>query len=308
MLLEHSHRSAGKSHIKKWIKANHQYQLRLFFQYYYFFLENKIQLEIMTKQKSENSASHTGTSSKVPKLKRTLAGQPINERSKAPPPPRTDRSLKKPTPAGNKKTLGYTKSETMALPSDVANEKTVPLMIDDTSSVLRWGTDNTIELELDEEQQSGGKSETSAEANQARELIETCQAELALNPDDLRASRLYYEIARAYDTVLGKSSKALEFYNQCLKTTPDHLPAIRGARRIYTTQKQFGQTLELFDAEIRVVSDPKRKAALYHAKGRVLEDQLAKPDQARSCYNAATELDEANYAVVDALAQLERDS
>jgi hypothetical protein len=45
---------------------------------------------------------------------------------------------------------------------------------------------------------------------------------------------------------------------------------LRASRRVLIARKSYQQALPLFDSEARITSDPRRKAALYLAKGRLL--------------------------------------
>src|SRR5439155_9491924 len=47
---------------------------------------------------------------------------------------------------------------------------------------------------------------------ESRAVIATCETELATGPDPLRAARLHYEIARAYETASGWLEDAAKHY------------------------------------------------------------------------------------------------
>ncbi len=68
-------------------------------------------------------------------------------------------------------------------------------------------------------------------------------------------------------------------------------------------QRNFPKVLELYDAEARITSDPTQKATLLYEKGRVLERELKKKDDARRAYRSALELDRTNPAILRALAE-----
>jgi cellulose synthase operon protein C len=137
----------------------------------------------------------------------------------------------------------------------------------------------------------------------ARELIRACEQELTANPDALRAGRLHYEIARLYESALGDARKAGAHYQEALRRLPEHVPTLRGTRRTFIVRKNLRAALPLFDAEARLVADPRRKAALHLAKGRLLEDLMGRKDEAREAYATAYELDRTNTACLKALEQ-----
>jgi tetratricopeptide (TPR) repeat protein len=96
----------------------------------------------------------------------------------------------------------------------------------------------------------------------AQTQIGTWEAELATQPDLFRAARLNYEIARLYEYPLGDLNQAATYYLRAHGLLPEYLPILRGARRVLLAQRNFQRALPLFDAEIRLTADPRRKAAL----------------------------------------------
>jgi tetratricopeptide (TPR) repeat protein len=99
--------------------------------------------------------------------------------------------------------------------------------------------------------------------------------ELATQPDLFRAARLNYEIARLLEYPLGDLTQSATYYLRAHGLLPEYLPILRGARRVLLAQRNFPRALPLFDAEIRLTSDPRRKAALMYAKGSLLADTRA---------------------------------
>lgn len=137
----------------------------------------------------------------------------------------------------------------------------------------------------------------------ARTSIEACEAELAGATGTRRAARLHFEAARLYEFPLDDLRRAAAHYDQALLKAPEHLPTLRGARRVSVARKSYGKALPLFDAEARLTPNAKQKAALFLAKGRLLEDTLGKRDEARAAYATALELDRANASILRALEQ-----
>jgi len=131
--------------------------------------------------------------------------------------------------------------------------------------------------------------------------LKKLDADLARERDPLRVGRLHYEIARLYEAPLGDLVNAADHYQKAYATCPDHLPTLRGARRVFCAKKSFQAALPLFDAEARYLSEPTLKAQLFYEKGRILEDHLAQRREAREAYAAAAELDGQNAAYLKAL-------
>lgn len=137
----------------------------------------------------------------------------------------------------------------------------------------------------------------------AEQLVAQCQSELDADPSDERAARLHYEAARLLEVPLQRFSEAAAHYRQALALNAEHLPSIRGARRTLINAGQHRSALALFDAEIRITSDARAKAALHFRRGRLLEDVLDAPDEAREAYATAHELDKTSPTYLKALEQ-----
>lgn len=139
----------------------------------------------------------------------------------------------------------------------------------------------------------------------AQGQIAAWEIELATQPDLFRAARLNYEIARLLEYPLGDLGQAATYYLRAHGLLPEYLPILRGARRVLLAQRNFQRALPLFDAEIRLTADPRRKAGLMYAKGSLLADVLKNEAEARAAYAAARELDPGNVSVLKALEQID---
>lgn len=137
----------------------------------------------------------------------------------------------------------------------------------------------------------------------AKALIAECEAALKGVQDPAELTRLHFEIARLQEAPLGDLRRAATHYQTALKSSPEHLPVLRGARRVLIGQRNFPKVLELYDAEARITSDPTQKATLLYEKGRLLEKELNKKDDARRAYRSALELDRSNPAILRALTE-----
>ncbi|MBK7823929.1 tetratricopeptide repeat protein [Nannocystis sp.] len=135
--------------------------------------------------------------------------------------------------------------------------------------------------------------------------VQAWEAELATQPDLFRAARLNYEIARLLEYPLGDLGQASTYFLRAHGLLPEYLPILRGARRVLLAQRNFQRALPLFDAEIRLTADPRRKAALMYAKGSLLADTMRNESEARAAYAAARELDPGNVSILKALEQID---
>ncbi|MBX3251378.1 MAG: hypothetical protein KF901_29645 [Myxococcales bacterium] len=121
--------------------------------------------------------------------------------------------------------------------------------------------------------------------------------------DTKRRARLAFEIGSLYENTVGDLKKASASYQVALEASPEHLPSLRGLRRVSIARKSWQAALPLFDREIRLVADASRKATLLLMKGRLLEEAFDKRADARQAYEAAFELDRGHHGVLRALAE-----
>lgn len=133
--------------------------------------------------------------------------------------------------------------------------------------------------------------------------VDAWERELLELTDPLRRARLHFEIARHHELGAADFRKASQHYLEALAKMPEHVPSLQGARRALLAQKSYKEALPLFDAEARITRDPKRRAALHVAKGRLLEDQLGQKAEARAQYAVALDLDRTDRAALRALEQ-----
>lgn len=108
----------------------------------------------------------------------------------------------------------------------------------------------------------------------ARAIIAACEDAIKSvtrdKKDAEQSARWHYEIARQSEYPLGDLERAAEEYQRAVSLRPDHVPSIRGARRVLLRQGNSSQALQWFDAEVRLVGKPKRRADLLLQKAECL--------------------------------------
>jgi len=120
-----------------------------------------------------------------------------------------------------------------------------------------------------------------------------------------RLGRVHYEIGRIYELIQGDLDEASRHYGRALASLPDALPVIVAARRVMIARGEYGNALELFDRELQQTRDVSQRAALSFMKGRLLEDHLRQPLEARKAYAAAVELAGSDAVVLEAQARVD---
>ena len=142
--------------------------------------------------------------------------------------------------------------------------------------------------------------ESSSRAGVARAVVRSCEAELQQSPEPRRAARLHFEAARLLEVPLWDFGAAVEHYEAARKLWPDHVPTLRGLRRVQTALGRYSSIGSLLDAEIRTTRDPERRGLLFYEKGCLLRDYLEDHRGARAAFSAAIELDPSNLSLLKA--------
>jgi cellulose synthase operon protein C len=142
--------------------------------------------------------------------------------------------------------------------------------------------------------------ESSSRAGVARVLLRVCEQELQHNPDPRRAARLHFEAGRLLEVPLWDFGAAAEHYEAARKLWPEHVPTLRGLRRVQTALGRYAAIPSLLDAEIRNTRDPARRALLFYEKGCLQRDYLDDQRGARAAFAAAVELDPSNLSLLKA--------
>ncbi len=140
----------------------------------------------------------------------------------------------------------------------------------------------------------------------ARELLSLCTKALEKETDSVRRGRLHYECARVLEVPLGELEEATKNYQSAFKLIADHEPTVAGLRRVLLRQKRFDDVLSVFDHSARLAERAEDKAALLYDKGRILEDHLKKPAEARAAYEAALELAPLDAGILSSVARVQR--
>ncbi|MGC4088798.1 MAG: tetratricopeptide repeat protein [Polyangiaceae bacterium] len=124
----------------------------------------------------------------------------------------------------------------------------------------------------------------------ARDLLRALRAELDQHPKPLRAGRLHFESARLLESPLNELKEAAENFTKAHALLGDHLPSIRGARRVLLALGRAQEAVQLFDAELKLTAEATHKSQLFYDKAAVQEDLLGQRKEAREALDASSEL------------------
>jgi cellulose synthase operon protein C len=142
--------------------------------------------------------------------------------------------------------------------------------------------------------------ESHSRSGVARSLLRVFEQELSQNPEPRRAARLHFEAGRLLEAPLWDFGAAAEHYEAARKLWPEHVPTLRGLRRVQTALGRYSAIPSLLDAEIRNTRDAARRALLFYEKGCLQRDYLEDLRGARAAFAAAVELDPSNLSLLKA--------
>ncbi len=139
----------------------------------------------------------------------------------------------------------------------------------------------------------------------ARQLVDLFESQIARKPPREREGRLHYEMARLYESPLRQLDEAARHFEHASRLMPQHVPSLRGARRVLLALGRHKQVLKLFDAEIEATGDSSQKATLYFQKGRLLAESLGQKADARAAFEQAAQFSPNRLDILKALAGAE---
>ncbi|HEX2731717.1 MAG TPA: tetratricopeptide repeat protein [Polyangiaceae bacterium] len=164
-----------------------------------------------------------------------------------------------------------------------------------------------FDTSADERHASPWTAERQLEAirEQAGQFVELLEAQLSRKPERAREGRLHYEVARFYESPLGKIEEAVNHYEIAARLIPHHVPTLRGARRVLLGLGRHKAALKMLELELNVAEDSATKAMLLFQKGRLLQDHLGLKSDAREAFEQAADLAPMRLDVLKALAGAE---
>ncbi len=133
------------------------------------------------------------------------------------------------------------------------------------------------------------------------ELIKDLRAE-ARGLEGRERSRVLYTVARILNDRMGELVEAISALEQALDADPDSSLVIAELVRLYPLVGKLEGLASCYQKQIRLASDDREKAALYHRLGQLYDDQLRDDEKAEKALRAALEADPENRPALTTLA------
>ncbi len=137
-----------------------------------------------------------------------------------------------------------------------------------------------------------------------KELLQNLEKQLELSATPRQKIKLYERIAGIQDEEFLNHEKAAEALEQILAIDGAHEGALSALVRHYRALDRWEDAVQLYEKNLRIVADDKRKVDLYLAMGRVLVDQVGSPERARKAYEKVLEIDPNHAGALESLAHV----
>jgi tetratricopeptide (TPR) repeat protein len=100
---------------------------------------------------------------------------------------------------------------------------------------------------------------------------------------------------------------AIHYYDEALKLTPDHLPAIKALKRIQISRDNAAAVINLLQIEGKITQDPHQAISTLLMAGEFYRDRFSNPQQAIDCFWQVLERDPNEAQAFEQLEALLRD-
>ncbi len=122
------------------------------------------------------------------------------------------------------------------------------------------------------------------------ELADVLMSWVAAVSDESELVAINLRLAALYEEDLKKDESAIERYRAILEAVPGHQSALAGLGKLYHRRREWQRLVEVFDAEIAALEDPKQQAARMFKAAEILEGQLEQQEEAIARYNRCLQL------------------
>ena len=137
-----------------------------------------------------------------------------------------------------------------------------------------------------------------------KELLGNLEKQIELSATPRQKIKLLERIAGIQDEEFLNHEKAAEAFEGVLQIDGAHEGALSALVRHYRALDRWEDVVQLYEKNLRIVGDDKRRVELNMAMGRVLVDQIGSPERARKAYEKVLEIDANNGPALESLAHV----
>ena len=137
-----------------------------------------------------------------------------------------------------------------------------------------------------------------------KELLENLEKQNALAATPRQKILLFERIAGIQDEEFLDHGKAAEALEAILQIDPAHEGSMSALVRHYRALDRWEDVVALYDRNLKIITEDKRRVDLLLAMGRVLVEQIGSPERARQAYEKVLEIDPAHGGALESLASV----
>jgi len=137
-----------------------------------------------------------------------------------------------------------------------------------------------------------------------KELLSNLERQITLSATPRQKIKLYERVAGIHDEEFLDHAKAAEAYEQILQIDGAHEGALTSLVRHYRALDRWEDVVSLYDKQLRIVSEDKRRVEILLAMGRVLVEQIGSPERASRTYEKVLEIDPHHAGALESLANV----
>ncbi len=112
------------------------------------------------------------------------------------------------------------------------------------------------------------------------ELITMYRQEMEISRNESQKISLLYKIGELYEEKLVRLDDAIAAYQQVLEIQPGNFPALKALGRIYSSQRDWANLIEILEKEATAIEDPNQKTIALFRVAEIWEYQLQRPEKA----------------------------
>jgi tetratricopeptide (TPR) repeat protein len=137
-----------------------------------------------------------------------------------------------------------------------------------------------------------------------KELLLNLERQIAIAATPRQKINLHERIAGIYDEEFLDHAKAAEALEAILQIDGAHEGSLTSLVRHYRALDRWEDVVNLYEKQLRIVTDDKRRVELLLAEGRVLVEQVGSPERARKVYERVLEIDPHHAGALESLASV----
>jgi tetratricopeptide (TPR) repeat protein len=137
-----------------------------------------------------------------------------------------------------------------------------------------------------------------------KELLQNLERQVSISATPRQKIKLFERIAGIHDEEFLDHAKAAEAYEAILQIDGAHEGALTALVRHYRALDRWEDCVSLYEKNLRIATEDKRRIELHLAMGRVLVDQVGSPERARHAFEKVLELDPDHAGALESLASV----